>query len=107
MKAALLIMFLLAPLLACVAQDSKLIEKEARKLACDFVNSELKGKEYENFKRKKQPYPKFEPHFWRTAEVVAGRWLLKFDPPAGIYAQVSFDPDGKKPKLESYGYSPE
>ena len=82
-------------------------ETEARRLASDFINLELKDKQFVDFGGARHPYPKFEPTSWRTAQVAEGRWVLSLDPPAGVHAKVSLSKDGGSLKLEEYGFSPQ
>jgi hypothetical protein len=87
------------------AQD-QLSPEAARKVAADFINEQMKGKEFTDAAGKKHAY-RFVPEGWRTVTLVKGRWVLVFDPPAGPYAQVSFAADGKDPKVEKVGYATE
>jgi hypothetical protein len=72
----------------------------------NFINIQLKGKQFEDFEGTKHPYPQFEPKTWMLAKLINDRWVLACYPPAGVHASVSLDKDGRDPKLESYGWSP-
>ena len=91
----------------CRGQAAKLATDEARQAATVFVNRALEGKRYKDFSGRMHAYPKFEPRWWTKVTFAGGRWRLIFDPPAGVTAAVSLDPDGGNPKLEHYGYAPQ
>ncbi len=87
------------------AQTARLSENEARQAATVFVNRALEGKRYKSFSGEIRAFPKFEPRWWTKVTFAQGRWRLIFDPPAGVTATVSFDSNGKNPKLEDYAYA--
>jgi hypothetical protein len=89
-----------APDAGAAAEPKVLTEAEARKLATDFANEQLKGRTFEDAAGKKHPAPEIKPAHWRVVEKKDGRWRLAIDPPDGFIFVVTMNLDGSKPVLE-------
>ena len=107
----LVLLLSVSPLWSQSSSPKTLTEAEARKLATDFANREVKDKVYEFRDGHKGHYPKVETtEEWFYVVIKEGRWHL-YDGArlSGWHVEVSFKPDGSDPKLEhfAFDFSPE
>ena len=76
-----------------------LTRPQARVLAARLANDAFAKTTFTDVTGKPVPKIVLRPESWRVAEMKSGRWVLKFDPPAGPQAEVSFAGDGSDPKV--------
>ena len=88
------------------APEPPATEEQARIIITDFVNQFLTDKTFEDFRGTVHTYPKFTAKSWHVVELVDGRWIARFDPPAGIMIKASVDMYGQNPRVDHYAYAP-
>ncbi len=92
--------------LASCSERSGLISKDAaRKIATQHLNAHLRGKTFVDAMGRTLSYPQLEMDCWHSVEKVQGRWVLRLDPPDGVYGTVTVGERGETPKVESYGFA--
>jgi len=84
----------------------ELTEPEVRSQATVFANDFLKTKRFTDIEGNQHPYEVLTPDTWRVVEKQGDRWILKIDPPDGIYVTVSVGADGTDPRMEAFGFAP-
>jgi hypothetical protein len=81
-------------------------EQEARQVGAAFANNFLKDKTYVDADHAGHSYETLAPATWSRAQQKDGRWILRLDPPDGIYMSVSMSADGTDIRMVSYGFAP-
>jgi len=82
-----------------------LSEQQARQVAAAFANEFLKLKTFVDARSTTHPYELLAPGMWRVAERQGAKWILKIDPPDGIFVTVSMALDGTDIRMEQHGYA--
>jgi len=84
-------------------------KNKAKRIITEFVNKELKDKEYNSIGAQMHKYPKFDENFWMSVDYEEDRWVARHTAgaTAGFYVVASVDKYGQNPKLEEVGFSPD
>ena len=92
-------------LVSCSARPRPISEDIARAIATEHLNAHLRGKTFVDASGKTTAYPQLRTDCWDSVEKARGRWVLRMEPSAGVYATVTLGERGDTPKVESYGFA--
>ena len=81
------------------AKLSELDETQARDLATTLANEAFAQKRFLDAANKPIPTVVLKAENWQVVEKKDERWILKFDPPDGPQAEVTFDLYGSHPRV--------
>jgi hypothetical protein len=93
-----------------VHQATRIIsEQEARQLATNYANQFLKDKTYKDTKGAEHPFPSpfSVPSTWHHVKQTPLGWSLTCEPPAGPFAHVVMDLQGKNVRVTRHGFAHE
>jgi len=82
-------------------------EQDARQIASDHANAFLKDKTFGIDGGEKHPFPVLPPTTWHGVKQTTNGWVLICEPPAGPYAHVEMNLNGKNVRVTKYGFSQE